>query len=154
MFAKAMPAIEADAKAGHPYIPSAGKPEELPQADIPAFPGPRAAGCIRSAVAAGASSSSPVWTTPAGDIPRSLRNGRTTNRRLQCRWHHSSQGQDSRPRAYITIAGNTAPGDGVCIAGNTVELEKHDMIVRHMRLRRGSMDVTDRNDSGATRRQR
>src|SRR5262252_6758686 len=36
---------------------------------------------------------------------------------------------------YITIAGSTAPGDGVCIAGQTVELETHDVIVRHMRFR-------------------
>ncbi|MGC4033167.1 MAG: thrombospondin type 3 repeat-containing protein [Tepidisphaeraceae bacterium] len=48
---------------------------------------------------------------------------------------------------YITIAGNTAPGDGVCIAGNTVELESHDITIRYMRFRRGEMDVAERNDS-------
>src|SRR4029434_4915118 len=48
---------------------------------------------------------------------------------------------------YITIAGNTAPGDGVCIAGDTVELETHDVIIRHMRFRRGETWVGDRNDS-------
>jgi hypothetical protein len=48
---------------------------------------------------------------------------------------------------YITIAGSTAPGDGVCIAGNTVELETHDVIIRHMRFRRGETWVGDRNDS-------
>jgi hypothetical protein len=48
---------------------------------------------------------------------------------------------------YITIAGSTAPGDGVCIAGNTVELETHDIVIRHMRFRRGATDATDRNDS-------
>ena len=48
---------------------------------------------------------------------------------------------------YITIAGNTAPGDGVCIAGDTVELDTHDVVIRHMRFRRGETDVTDRNDS-------
>ena len=48
---------------------------------------------------------------------------------------------------YVTIAGNTAPGDGVCIAGNTVELETHDIIIRHMRFRRGATDAGDRNDS-------
>jgi hypothetical protein len=47
---------------------------------------------------------------------------------------------------YITIAGQTAPGDGVCIAGNTVEIETHDAVVRYMRFRRGAMDVGDRND--------
>jgi hypothetical protein len=48
---------------------------------------------------------------------------------------------------YVTIAGNTAPGDGVCLAGNTVELESHDIIIRHMRFRRGETWVGDRNDS-------
>ena len=48
---------------------------------------------------------------------------------------------------YITIAGGTAPGDGVCVAGDTVELETHDVIVRHMRFRRGETWVGDRNDS-------
>jgi hypothetical protein len=48
---------------------------------------------------------------------------------------------------YITIAGSTAPGDGVCIAGNTVELETHDVVIRHMRFRRGATDAGDCNDS-------
>jgi hypothetical protein len=48
---------------------------------------------------------------------------------------------------YITIDGSSAPGDGVCIAGNTVELETHDVIIRHMRFRRGETWVGDRNDS-------
>ena len=48
---------------------------------------------------------------------------------------------------YITIDGSSAPGDGVCIAGDTVELETHDVIIRHMRFRRGETWVGDRNDS-------
>jgi hypothetical protein len=35
----------------------------------------------------------------------------------------------------------------VCIAGDTVELETHDVIIRHMRFRRGGMNAGDRNDS-------
>jgi hypothetical protein len=35
----------------------------------------------------------------------------------------------------------------VCIAGNTVELETHDVIVRYLRFRRGETWVGDRNDS-------
>ena len=34
-----MPEIEAWAKKGKPYIPGAAKPEDLPQAKVPAFPG-------------------------------------------------------------------------------------------------------------------
>ena len=48
---------------------------------------------------------------------------------------------------YITIAGQTAPGDGVCIAGETFNIDTHDVIVRHMRFRRGQTLVTKRDDS-------
>ena len=48
---------------------------------------------------------------------------------------------------YITIDGGSAPGNGACIAGNTVELETHDVIIRNMRFRRGETGVGDRNDS-------
>src|SRR5689334_4727301 len=44
MWAKALPRVEADAKAGKPYIPWAAKPSDLPQADIPAFPGAEGGG--------------------------------------------------------------------------------------------------------------
>ncbi len=48
---------------------------------------------------------------------------------------------------YITIDGGSAPGDGVCIAGDTVELETHDVVIRNIRFRRGETWVGDRNDS-------
>ncbi|TAK98151.1 MAG: polysaccharide lyase, partial [Verrucomicrobia bacterium] len=48
---------------------------------------------------------------------------------------------------YITIAGSTAPGDGICIAGNTFELNTHDVILRHLRFRRGKTEAADRDDS-------
>jgi hypothetical protein len=48
---------------------------------------------------------------------------------------------------YITIAGQTAPGDGVCIAGANVALDTHDVVIRHMRFRRGETNVGDRDDS-------
>ncbi|MFG6685129.1 polysaccharide lyase [Mariniflexile sp. HNIBRBA6329] len=36
----------------------------------------------------------------------------------------------------ITIAGQSAPGDGICIAG-TFNINTHNVIVRHIRVRRG-----------------
>lgn len=48
---------------------------------------------------------------------------------------------------YLTIDGGSAPGDGVCIAGDTVEIDTHDVVIRHMRFRRGATWVGDRNDS-------
>ena len=56
-FARAMPVIKEWEAKGKPYLPGAGKPGDLPQAKIPAFPGAWAAACIRSADAADASSS-------------------------------------------------------------------------------------------------
>ncbi len=37
---------------------------------------------------------------------------------------------------YITIAGQSAPGDGVCIMG-TVNINTHNVVMRHIRVRRG-----------------
>ena len=48
---------------------------------------------------------------------------------------------------YITIAGQTAPGEGICIAGESFQVDTHDVIVRHMRFRRGETQVTNREDS-------
>jgi pectate lyase len=44
---------------------------------------------------------------------------------------------------FITIAGQTAPGDGVCIAGETTEINTHDVVIRYMRFRRGELDRRD-----------
>ena len=41
---------------------------------------------------------------------------------------------------YITIAGQTAPGGGICVRDYQVVLATHDIIIRHMRFRAG--DVT------------
>jgi pectate lyase len=39
---------------------------------------------------------------------------------------------------YLTVAGQTAPGDGICLRGEQVILQDtHDVILRHLRLRPG-----------------
>lgn len=43
-WAKALPIIEQEVKEGRPYIPWAGRPDDLPQAKIPAFPGAEGGG--------------------------------------------------------------------------------------------------------------
>jgi hypothetical protein len=42
---------------------------------------------------------------------------------------------------YITIAGQTAPGDGICIAGQGIDDNAHDVVIRYVRLRRGDPDI-------------
>jgi pectate lyase len=44
---------------------------------------------------------------------------------------------------FITIAGQTAPGVGVCIRGQSVHINTHDVIIRYMRFRRGNLQVRD-----------
>lgn len=47
---------------------------------------------------------------------------------------------------YLTIAGQTAPGDGVTVrsalsnAGHTIEIKTHDVIIRYLRVRAGPED--------------
>jgi len=38
-------------------------------------------------------------------------------------------------RPYVTIAGQTAPGDGIAIVGEQVTVETHDVIIRYLRFR-------------------
>lgn len=147
-FAKALPEIEAWAKKGKPFVQDASKPSDLPQATIPAFPGAEGGGMHsfggrggRVCVVTSLDDSGPGTFREACEAggPRIVVFNVAGIIRLKDR---------IRIRApYITIDGSTAPGDGVCIAGNTVELDTHDVVIRHMRFRRGETAVGDRNDS-------
>ncbi|MCH8799795.1 MAG: pectate lyase [Chloroflexi bacterium] len=39
---------------------------------------------------------------------------------------------------YLTIAGQTAPGDGILVKGATIIIKTNDVIMRHLRLRAGA----------------
>ena len=148
IFEKALSQIKKDAENGKPYIPSAAKPDDLPQASIPAFPGAWGGGMYSH----GGRGGRVMVVTSLDDAgPGTFREAcEAAGPRVVVFNVAGIIKLDDRIRIrapYITIAGNTAPGDGVCIAGNTVELESHDIIIRHMRFRRGATDVGDRNDS-------
>lgn len=147
-WARALPLIREMEAKGKPYIPWAAKPGDLPQAPIPAFPGAQGGGMHSF----GGRGGRVLVVTNLNDRgPGSLREALETGgpRIVVFNVAGIIQLQERiRVRApYITIAGNTAPGDGVCIAGDTVELETHDIVIRHMRFRRGATWVGDRNDS-------
>ncbi len=147
-FARALPVITEWAAKGKPYLPGAAEPKDLPQAKIPAFPGAWGGGMYsfggrggKVFVITNLSDSGPGTFREACEAggPRMVLFNVAGIIRLKER---------IRIRApYITISGATAPGDGVCIAGNTVELETHDVVIRHMRFRRGETWVGERNDS-------
>jgi pectate lyase len=44
---------------------------------------------------------------------------------------------------FITVAGQTAPGDGICIRNHTFEINTHDVVIRYLRFRRGNLKVRD-----------
>jgi len=147
-FSRALPVIKEWEAKGIPYLPGAAEPKDLPQAKIPAFPGAWGGGMYSFGGRGGkvfvvnnlndSGQGSFREACEAGG-PRIVVFNVAGIIKLKDR---------IRIRApYITIAGSTAPGDGVCIAGNTTELETHDVIVRHMRFRRGETWVGDRNDS-------
>src|SRR5438046_3061690 len=139
IFEKALPQIKKDAENGKPYIPGAAKPEDLPQADIPAFPGAWGGGMHSFG---GRGGRVIVVTSLADSAPGTFREAcEAAGPRVVVFNVAGIIKLDDRIRIrapYITIAGNTAPGDGVCVSGNTVELESHDIIIRHMCFRRGA----------------
>ncbi|HND54314.1 MAG TPA: hypothetical protein PLV92_18010, partial [Pirellulaceae bacterium] len=51
---------------------------------------------------------------------------------------------------YLTIAGQTAPGDGICVKNFTFGCsDTHDVIIRHMRIRVGDESKLTQDGSGA-----
>lgn len=47
---------------------------------------------------------------------------------------------------YLTIAGQSAPGDGITIANHTFQIENtHDIIIRYIRTRAGDLDIANSN---------
>jgi hypothetical protein len=145
---KALPVIREWEQKGKPYIPWAAKPSDLPQAEIPAFPGAQGGGMYSFG---GRGGKVYVVTNLNDSGPGSFREAlEAAGPRIVVFDVAGIIKLKDRIRVrapYITIDGGSAPGNGVCIAGNTVELETHDVIIRHMRFRRGETWVGERNDS-------
>lgn len=145
---KALPIIEADAKKGKPFVPWAAKPEDLPQAKIPAFPGAEGGGAFSFG---GRGGKVYVVNTLADSGPGSFRWACEHGGARTVVFNIAGIIQLKTPvdiRApYITIAGQSAPGDGVCIAGESVLINTHDVVIRYMRFRRGATEVTRRDDA-------
>lgn len=145
---KALPIIEEEARNGKPYIPWAARPTDLPQANIPAFPGAEGGG----AYSFGGRGGRVITVTNLNDSgPGSFRDACEQGGARIIVFNVAGIIKLKSPiivRApYITIAGQTAPGDGVCIAGESFWVNTHDVVVRHMRFRRGETNVGRRDDS-------
>jgi len=144
---KALPIVEAEAKKGRPYIDWASRPTDLPQAKIPAFPGAMGGG----AYSFGGRGGKVIVVSSLGDTgPGTFREACETGGARIVVFNVAGIIHLKTPviiRApYITIAGQTAPGDGICIAGETVWANTHDVVVRFMRFRRGATNAARRDD--------
>lgn len=147
-FEKALPVIEEEAEHGRPYIPWAERPTDLPQASIPAFPGAEGGGMYSFG---GRGGKVITVTSLEDDGPGSLREACYTGGARVIVFNVSGIIKLKSPlyiyAPYITIAGQTAPGDGVCIAGETFAIMTHDVVIRHVRFRRGETWVGRRDDA-------
>ncbi len=144
---KALPIVERDEKNGKPFVPWASKPSDLKQSPIPAFPGAEGGGAYSFG---GRGGNVYVVTNLNDSGPGSFRHACEQGGARIVVFNVAGIIKLKSPviiRApYITIAGQTAPGDGVCIAGESVWIDTHDVVVRFMRFRRGETVVTRRDD--------
>lgn len=144
----AEPIVLQEAKEGRPYIPWASRPCDLPQAKIPSFPGAEGGGMYTFG---GRGGKVLTVTNLNDDGPGSFRWACEQGGARIIVFNVSGIIRLKTPISvkapYVTIAGQTAPGDGVCIAGESFWVDTHDVIVRHMRFRRGETNVCRRDDS-------
>jgi len=144
----AKPIIEKEAKEGKPFIPWAGRPEDLPQAAIKAFPGAEGGGSFSFG---GRGGKVYVVTSLADSGPGTLREACEKGGARTVVFNVAGIIRLKTPliiRApYITIAGQSAPGDGVCVAGESIWINTHDVVIRFMRFRRGETYVGRRDDA-------
>lgn len=139
------PALAEWAKRGKPFIPWASKPDDLPQATVPAFTGAEGGGKFSFG---GRGGKVYVVTNLNDSGPGSLREGCEAAGPRIIVFNVAGIIRLTMPiyieAPYITIAGQTAPGDGICIAGQSVMDDTHDVVIRYVRFRRGNTDIFDR----------
>jgi hypothetical protein len=145
---RAEPEVARWAVKGYPYFALALNPEDLPRADIPAFPGAEGGAMYTRG---GRGGKVFVVSNLNDDGPGSLREACEAGGPRVVVFNVAGIIHLERPlhiRApYITIAGQTAPGDGICVAGRSTKIDTHDVVIRYMRFRRGITELTDRDDA-------
>ncbi|WP_340114645.1 pectate lyase [Maribellus mangrovi] len=145
---KAWPTIYNDMQNNKAYNQWAQRADDLPQADIPAFPGAEGGGMYSFG---GRGGKVFVVTSLADSGPGTLREACDAGGARIVVFNVAGVIHLERPininAPFITIAGQTAPGDGVCMAGESFLINTHDVVIRHMRFRRGATWVGRRDDA-------
>lgn len=145
---KIQPELEEWAKKGKPFYPAAIVPADLPQAKVPAFPGAEGAGEFSFG---GRGGKVFVVTNLNDEGPGTFREACESAGPRIVVFDVAGIIRLQKPifieAPYLTIAGQTAPGDGICVAGESTLINTHDVVIRYMRFRRGNTDVFDRDDA-------
>ncbi len=142
------PQLQEWAKKGKPFYANAIVPADLPQATMPAFPGAEGAGKFSFG---GRGGKIFVVTSLEDSGPGTLREAVESAGPRIVVFNVAGIIHLKMPlfieAPYLTIAGQTAPGDGVCVAGESTLVNTHDVVIRYMRFRRGNTSVFDRDDA-------
>jgi len=145
---KAYPTIRKEAREGKPYIPWAARPIDLPQSPLLAFPGAEGGGAHSFGGRGGK-----VYVVTsledrgAGTLREACEQGGARTIVFNVAGIIRLKSPLIIRAPYVTIAGQTAPGDGICVAGESVWINTHDVIIRYMRFRRGETNVGRRDDA-------
>ena len=136
------------AKKGKPFYVNAAVPSDLPQASVPAFPGAEGAGKFSFG---GRGGRVLVVTNLEDSGPGTLREAVESAGPRIVVFNVAGIIHLKMPlfikAPYLTIAGQTAPGEGVCVAGESTWVDTHDVVIRYLRFRRGNTSVFDRDDA-------
>ncbi|MCX7825516.1 MAG: hypothetical protein N2689_08145 [Verrucomicrobiae bacterium] len=124
---------------------------------VPAFPGAEGAGAFTTG---GRGGSVYRVTNLNADGPGSLADAVSQPHRIVVFTVSGvidlTKSKDGRPKKggkivvdqpHITIAGQTAPGEGICLKGGSLRIEAGQVIVRHIRSRRGFVTIGDSGDA-------
>lgn len=121
------------------------------QAQVPAFPG--ADGYGRYASGGRGGSVYYVTSLEDTDTPGTLRYGVTRLSKVTILFKVSGTIQLNSSLnisgSNLTIAGQSAPGDGICVAGYPVSVSGSNVIVRYMRFRMGDWSLSPEEADGA-----
>lgn len=134
---------------GPPKNPSTPRPVDL-QFGLPVFPGAEGFGTQTTAGRGG----KVIEVTSLADAgPGTLRSALDDPdpRIIVFRVAGTIELEESLPvnHPYVTVAGQTAPGDGICIKNAGLVITTHDVLIQHLRVRPGNEGAVEPDDNDA-----